>query len=80
MSEYIRRDDSMLEDHIEMEEQRLTGIEGRLESLEIVVNELKDIMVQAKGAVSFIKIVAGLIAMAAAAYTYVSNTFSITIK
>jgi hypothetical protein len=75
-----RKDDMLLENHIKEEMERYEIIERRLAGLEDKMSELLDVWTQAKGAMSFVKIMAGLAATAAAIYAYLHDHFSLIAK
>ena len=75
-----RKDDMLLENHIREEMERYDLIEKRLAGLETKMSDLIDIWTQAKGAVSFVKIMAGLAATSAAIYAYLHDHFTLIAK
>jgi hypothetical protein len=78
--DYSRKDDMLLSDHITDEMQRYAVIEARLDTIETHLGALVDIWTQAKGAVKFIKVCAGIVATAAAIWAFVTSHFHITVK
>ena len=75
-----RRDDLLLESHIREEMERYGSIDNRLDAIEGQMRELLDTWVQAKGAFSFVKVMAGLGAAAAAIWAFVSDHFHVALK
>jgi hypothetical protein len=84
---YTRVTDAMLSNHIEHEEKKFDDIDGRLDTLETElaaikkgVTDILDAYSQAKGALTFIKILAGIAAALSSVYIFVTSNFSITPK
>ncbi len=75
-----RKDDMLLENHVKEEMERYAEIEQRLSKIESQISDLLDVWIQAKGAVSFIKIMAGLGAGAAAIWAFVHDNFHLALK
>ncbi len=85
--DYKRTSDSMLHDHIAAEEkkfeefdERFDSLETRLAVIEKGVTDIIEAYAQAKGALSFIKILATIAASFAGIYAFITGNFSITPK
>ncbi len=80
MTESRRHDDSLLEKHTEEEMERYQAIVDRLTKIEERQNEMLEVWTQAKGALTFIKILAGVGTTLAAIYAFLNGHFTITPK
>lgn len=80
MTNNLQKDTDILEKHILTEEAKTESIEKRLEAIEASMKEMTDAWTQAKGALQFIKILAGLAATGAAIYSFLTSNFTIITK
>ncbi len=80
MPDHERKDDMLLENHVKEEMERYAEIEHRLGKIEQQMGDMLEIWVQAKGVFSFIKIVAGIGAGAAAIWAFIHDNFSVALK
>jgi hypothetical protein len=80
MADSGRKDDILLEQHIHDEEQRYEEIERRLLAIETSLQELTNAWTQAKGALTLLKVLAGIGAAIAATYTFLHSNFTVIPK
>lgn len=80
MTERRRADDFLLEEYVLAEEEAFRKLNERMEKVETTVNELKEIMLQAKGAVTFIKVLAAIGGTLGAVYIFFHDFFTIVPK
>lgn len=66
--------------HSDEEMERYALIEARLTAMESTLVEIRDVWSQAKGALQFIKILAGIATAVAAVYAFLNTNFTITPK
>lgn len=72
--------EEQLSNHINIEESQIKLISDRLGALEIQLSEVLDVMAQAKGALSLIKIVATSVAALASIWVFLNTNLNITLK
>ncbi len=80
MSDQPQNNESILEEHVREEMIRYARIEDRLTKIENQLGEITSIWQQAKGALTFIKIMASITSAVAAIYVFITSNFSITPK
>lgn len=80
MSEHTRQDDSLLAAHIEDEMKQYKAILDRLETMEHRMEDIVDIWTQAKGVITFIKVMAWAGATVTSIYLFVTSNFVIAPK
>lgn len=76
----VRKDDLLLEGHVKEEMERYAHIETRLDAIEKQMASIIEMWTQARGVLTFIKVVAGLVAVLAAAYTFITSNFTLIVK
>jgi hypothetical protein len=79
-TEHNRFMDQVLEKHIEDEQRHFEDFDKRLEAIEISLVEFKDAWTQAKGVISFVKILAAIAAACATAYAFLTSNFTVIVK
>lgn len=72
--------EEQLSNHINIEESQIKLISDRLGALETQLSEVLDVMAQAKGALSLIKIVATIVAALASIWVFLNTNLNITLK
>lgn len=80
MTEPQQVSEETFQKHSEEEMERYASIEARLAAMENSLLEIKDVWSQAKGALQFIKILAGIATAIAAVYAFLNTNFTITPK
>ena len=77
MTEYRRHDDSALEQHAREEIERYDQVVARLTKIEENQKEMLDVWNQAKGAITFLKILASVAAGLAATWAFFNTNFTV---
>ena len=80
MTESRRQDDTALAIHAREEMERYEKIEARLTAIEGQMSSMLEVWTQAKGALTFIKILATIGVALAGIYTFISSNFTFTPK
>ncbi len=75
-----RKDDILLENHIQEEMARYAAIEERLDKIEIQMAQIIEIWNQAKGVLNFIKALAWIGGGITAIWAFVQSNLDITVK
>lgn len=78
--DHERASDALLISHIATEDKRQEDIEKRLAAIEASMKEMTDAWTQAKGALTLIKVLAGIATGIAAVYAFMNTNFTITPK
>ena len=80
MAEHTKQDESLLTAYIEDETKQYKAILDRLDAMENKMGDIVDIWTQAKGVITFIKVMAWAGATVTSIYLFVTSNFVIAPK